>query len=81
MSRSAFCLGIDVNDLTRPILTKEQIEWERNTHHMKDKTKFDWSMYDQTGLKNCQNAMRYSKNTLKPMKKTGQDGLLGLMIN
>ena len=58
MSRSAFCLGIDVNDLTKPILTEEQIERERNTHYMRDKTKIEWSVYDEETAPLLENTLR-----------------------
>ena len=47
MSQIAFYLGIHVNDLTSHTLTKEQVEWERNTHYMKGKNKIDWTAYDE----------------------------------
>lgn len=54
----AYFLNLDMNILTNHTLTKDQIEWERNTHHMKDKTKIDWSMYDQETAPLLENTLR-----------------------
>lgn len=42
----AFFLGISVKDLTEPLLTKEQIKKEQESHYMKDKIPLDWGEYD-----------------------------------
>lgn len=42
----AFYLTVNINDLTNPALTAEQIEQEQNTHYMKDRTPIDWVVYD-----------------------------------
>lgn len=42
----AFYFGIDINDLTNPVLTAVQIEQEQNTHYMKDRPAIDWMVYD-----------------------------------
>ena len=42
----AFFLGISVEDLTAPKITKAQIEKEQATHYMKDKIPLDWQEYD-----------------------------------
>ena len=42
----AFYFGIDINDLTNPVLTAAQIEQEQNTHYMKDRPAIDWMVYD-----------------------------------
>lgn len=42
----AFLLKMNINDLTNPTLTTEQINQEQNTHYRKDKTPIDWTAYD-----------------------------------
>ena len=42
----AFFLGMSVRSLTEPILTKEQIQREQESHYMKDKIPLDWNAYD-----------------------------------
>lgn len=42
----AFFLGIQVEELTNPALTKEQIRREQGSHYMKDRIPIDWVQYD-----------------------------------
>ena len=42
----AFYLGMSIEDLTAPEITKAQIEKEQATHYMKDKIPLDWQTYD-----------------------------------
>lgn len=43
----AFFLKISIKDLTAPLISEEQLEWERNTHYMKGKTNIDWLVLDE----------------------------------
>ena len=42
----AYFLGISVNDLTEPSITKEQIAIEQASHYIKDKAPIDWDALD-----------------------------------
>ena len=42
----SFFLGISVNNLINPSLTKEQIKKEQEIHYMKGKIPLDWKTYD-----------------------------------
>ena len=42
----AFFLGMTIEELINPSLTKEQIEQEQNSHYMKDITPIDWNQFD-----------------------------------
>lgn len=42
----AFYLGMSIEDLTAPEITKAQIEKEQATHYMKDKIPLDWQTLD-----------------------------------
>jgi len=42
----AFFLSISIKDLTEPLLTKEQIQKEQESHYMKGKSPIDWNTYD-----------------------------------
>lgn len=55
----AFFLRLDVKILINPEFTKEQIEWEQNTHYMKDKTKVDWSVYDRETASILEKTLRH----------------------
>lgn len=43
----AFYLGMDMNELISPSLTKKQVEKEQNTHYMKNAAPIDWRKYDE----------------------------------
>ena len=43
----AFFLGMEPQELTVPSLTAEQIQQEKDSHHMKDTTAIDWAKLDE----------------------------------
>lgn len=43
----AFFIGMSVEELTKPILTDEQIEHEQSSHYIKNSTPIDWVQLDE----------------------------------
>lgn len=43
----SFFLGMGVKEITKPILTSQQIEQEQNSHYMKDANTIDWKQLDE----------------------------------
>lgn len=42
----AFYLGMDIAELVKPTLTKDELDEEYDSHYMKNRPKVDWASYD-----------------------------------